>query len=196
MLKEAIPVGRLCGAPKPGTRGQVRSSSGGWRGVRVCCSVTKFGMINGRSGFGMSSLRGEMVALLFVAFNRINFADFASHAKVGDPTDTCFVDQNILQLDVSVNVADSVMDVLETSHDLPEHHPYIIVGESGVTVALRDVVRGADRAILSDEVIGVGRMLGLNRGRMCLWWSDDQAWASWSKRFASASGFGWPDTSE
>ena len=69
-----------------------------------------------------------MVAFLLVVFNGINFADFASHAKVGNLTDTRFVDQNIFQLDVSVNVADGVVDVLETSHDLPEHHPYVIVG--------------------------------------------------------------------
>jgi hypothetical protein len=87
----------------------------------------------------------------------------ARHAKVGNLTDTRFVDQNILQLDVSMNVADGVVDVLETSHDLPEHHPYVIVGESGVTVALRDVVQGADRTILSDDVIGVGRMPGFEQ---------------------------------
>jgi hypothetical protein len=129
----------------------------------VCCSVTGVGMMNGRSGLGVSSLRGGMVALLLVVLNGINFTDFASHAKVGNLTDTRFVDQNIFQLDVSMNVADGVVDVLETSHDLPEHHSYVIVWESGVTVALKDVVQGAGRAILSDEVIGVKRMLGLEQ---------------------------------
>ena len=80
-----------------------------------------------------------MLALLLVVLNRINLADFASHAKISNFADTHFVDQHVLQLDVSVDVAHSVMHVLETPYDLPEHHAHIVVWKGRTTVALEDI---------------------------------------------------------
>lgn len=101
-----------------------------------------------------------MFALLLVVFNRINLADFASHAKISNFAETHFVDEDVLQFDVSVNVSHGVVHVVETSDDLPEHGANVIVGKGRATVALEDVEQGASRAVLGDEVIGVGGMIG------------------------------------
>ena len=116
--------------------------------------------MRGKSDFSVSSRRGRMLALLLIVLNRIDLADFASHAKVSNFANTHFVDQHILQLDVSVNVAHSIMHVLETPHDLPEHGAYVIVGEGRATVTLEDIEQGTGGTVLGDEVIGVGGVIG------------------------------------
>jgi len=119
--------------------------------------------MSSQPGLGMSPRRGRVFAFLLIVFDGIDFTDLAGHAKIGDFTDTHFVDQHILQLDVSVDVAHGVVDVLESSDDLPEHRAYVIVWEGGAAVALKDVVQGAGGAVLSDEVIGVGSMIELEQ---------------------------------
>lgn len=104
-----------------------------------------------------------MFAFLLVVLNWINLTNFASHAEISDFTNTHFVDQHVLQLDVSVNIAHGVMEVLETPHDLPEHHANVIVWESRSTAPLKNIVQGAGRTILSNEVIGVGSMFGFEQ---------------------------------
>jgi hypothetical protein len=103
-----------------------------------------------------------MLAFLLVVLNGINLTNFTRHAKIGNFTNAHFVDQHVLQLDISMNVTHG-MDVLKTSDDLPEHHACVIGRESGAAVALEDIVQGAGGAILSDEVIGVGRVNGFEQ---------------------------------
>jgi len=94
----------------------------------------------------------------------VEFADFASHAKISEFTDTHFVNQDILQLDVSVDITHCVMEVLKTPYDLPEHHAYVVVREGRVAITLENVKHRASGAELSDEVIGVGSVVGFEKG--------------------------------
>ena len=126
------------------------------RGIR--CLVTNERRVSSQSGFGVPSQRGGVLVLWLVKLSRIDFTDSASHAEIGDFADTHFVDQHVLQLDISVNVA-HVVHVLKTSHDLPEHHASVIMWEAGATVTFEDVVQGASRTVLSDEVVGEWSML-------------------------------------
>lgn len=124
--------------------------------------------MGGQTGLGMSSQRGGKLALLLNVLGRINLADFASHAKISNFTDTRFVYQHILQLDVAVDIAHDIMEVLETPHDLPEHHAGVIVWKGGATVALENIKQGASRAILGNEVIGVEGVIGFKEGKNVL----------------------------
>lgn len=99
---------------------------------------------------------------LFVV-GRVDFADFASHTKIGNFTNAHFVNQHVLQFDISVNIAHCIMEVLEASHDLPEHRPNVVVGEGRSTVALENVKEGASRTELGEEVIGVGSVIGFEK---------------------------------
>ena len=102
-----------------------------------------------------------MFAVLLVVLNGINLTNFAGHAKIGNFTDTHFVvDQHILQFDVSVDVAHGVMKVLKTPYDLPEHGAYVIVWKARTTVTLEDIEQGTGWTVQSDEVIGVGSVIG------------------------------------
>ena len=105
-----------------------------------------------------------MFAVVLIVLNGINLANFAGHAKIGNLADTHFVDQDVLQLDIAVDVAHSVMHVLETSDDLPKHGAYVVVRKGGTAVALEDVKQGAFWAVLGDEEIGVGGMFGFEEG--------------------------------
>ena len=109
--------------------------------------------------------RGGMFAFLLIVLNGVNFPNFASHAKIGYFADTHFVDQHILQLDVSMYVAHGVVNILKTPHDLPEHRAYVVVREGGASVALEDIEQGAGGAILGDEVIGVAGVIDLEQGK-------------------------------
>jgi len=104
----------------------------------IGCLVANERRVSGQSGFSVPSQRGGVFALWLVKLSRIDFADSASHAEIGNFADTHFVNQHVLQLDVSVDVT-AFVHVLKASHDLPEHHSSVIVREAGATVALEDV---------------------------------------------------------
>jgi hypothetical protein len=116
-------------------------------------------MMSDKPRFLMPSRRGRMFAVLLVELNRINLTDFARHAKISNFADAHFIDQHILQFDVPMDVA-HVMKVLKASYDLPEHGAYVIVWKGGATVTLEDVKQGTGWAVLGDEVIGVGSVIG------------------------------------
>lgn len=102
--------------------------------------------------------------IFMFVLGRVEFTDFASHAKIREFANTHFIDQQILQFDVSVDIAHYIMEVLKTSHDLPEHHPNVIMWEGRVTVALKNVKHRTSRTELGDEVIGIRGVMGFEKG--------------------------------
>jgi hypothetical protein len=131
----------------------------------IGCLVAKRTMGGQTGGPGMPPRGSWDLVVVLVVDNRANFTDSAGHAKIGQFTDTHLVDQHVLQLDVSVDIAHYIMKVLETSHDLPEHHADIVMRKSRGTVALEDIEQGASRTELSDKVIGIGSVIGLEKGK-------------------------------
>lgn len=130
----------------------------------VCRLVTK-GRMSGQSGLGVPSGGSRNLVFVLIVLDGADFTDFASHSKISNFADTHFVDQRILQLDISVDITHCIMEVLKTSHDLPKHHACIVMRKGGVAVAFENIKQGASRTELSNEVIGVGSMFEFEKGK-------------------------------
>ena len=102
------------------------------------------------------------MVFIFVV-GRVDFTDFASHTKISNFTNAHFVNQHVLQFNISVNVAHCIMEVLKTSHDLPEHHADVIVWESRAAVTFENIKHRASGTVLSEEVVGVGSVMGFEK---------------------------------
>lgn len=105
----------------------------------MVCGLVEKRRMGGQPGLGMSSQRGGGLVFLFFILGGVNLTNFASHAKISDFADAHFVYQHVLQLDISVDVAGGMVEILETSHDLPEHRANVIMREGGVSVALENI---------------------------------------------------------
>lgn len=121
--------------------------------------------MSSQPGLGVPSGGSSNLVFVLILLDRADFTDFASHSKIGNFADTHFIDQHILQLDISVDITHCIMEVLKTSHDLPKHHACIVMRKGGGTVAFENIKQGTSGTELSNEVIGVGGMFEFEKGK-------------------------------
>lgn len=124
--------------------------------------------MSGQSDLGTPSRRSEKIVLFVFVLGRVDFTDFAGHAKIGDFTDAHFVDEHILQFNITVNISHHVMEVLKTSDDLPEHRPHVIVWEGRAAVTFENIEHRTSGTELGEEVIGVGSVMGFEKRKNVL----------------------------
>lgn len=56
----------------------------------------------------------------------IDLANFAGETKIGNATHAHFIDEDVFELDVPMDIACYFVEIADASYDLSEHHPSFI----------------------------------------------------------------------
>jgi len=103
-----------------------------------------------------------------VVILRIHDTNLLRESEIGNTAATCVIDENVLELHVTMDDTGDFVEIQESANDLAEHGAGIIARKPRAAISLEDIPQTASGTKEHEKVGRMGRLLGGEQGQYML----------------------------